>query len=262
MIHGNIATNIVFDDFGQYARLPFLISPQFKLHQLDEFSINGAPTVFIVNPQNINKSLEIFEQLPEEVRASSLITGRVEQGQKPPVEQARGTALIHHCSDKKFLTWINLVAGNEVNAIYLDWFVPLKVFPPYAYNENLLIRAFDSLPLKSANEIQRKYLEKTVHCSSFKLEYLCKQIYGMTPGRLLRIWRYFALTKKFMAEEARLGTNSRRGRSPLRTLENDYCEALIRLLKISYSDLRFAAQKEHWIAVWVAALRNEIEDYY
>ncbi|KAA3659288.1 MAG: hypothetical protein DWQ10_09140 [Calditrichaeota bacterium] len=262
MNHGTMAINLVFDDFGEHSRLPFLTSPQFNLHHIDAYTPDNTPSIFIVDPSNADQSLALYEALPHKTKASSVVTGRVEPDERPPLEQPGGTIFIHNCNDKKFLTWINLIAARRVNFFYLDWFVPLRVSPPYTYNEGLLIKAFDSLPVKHANEIQRKYLEKTVHCSSFKLDYLCKQIYGITPGKLLRIWRYFALTHKFMIEEAQLGSQPRRGRSPLRTIENDYCEALIRLLKISYSDLRLAAQDQHWIALWVAALRKVTPEFY
>ncbi|KAA3619574.1 MAG: hypothetical protein DWQ05_02295 [Calditrichaeota bacterium] len=262
MNNGTLVTNFVLDDFGQNSRLPYLISSEIKLTQLQHYKPNGSPTLFILSQKNLQIGQKFYEQMDAEAKRSSLITSRTLPNELPPVDQATGTIIIHHCNDKKFMAWLNLLAGKTVNRIYLDWFVPLKVFHPYSYSQGLLIKAFDNLPIKKAAEIQRKDLENTVHCSSFKLDYLSKQIYGLTPGRLLRIWRYFVLTEKFMTEEALLGIQPRRGRSPLRTVENDYCEALIRLLNISYTELRLAAKDQHWIAVWTAALRKSMQKFY
>ncbi len=262
MINGKIVTTFVIDAIEQNSRLPFLVSSQATLQSIEKFKLNGKPAIFVLDQKNLVRGKNFLDRMDSESKKSSVITARMPVGQIPPCEQPAATIIIPHCDDRKFHLWLNLLAGKPVSNVYLDWFVPLKITQPYSYNQSLLVKAFDNIPLKNAQEIQRKHLEEAIHCSSFKLDYLSKQIYGMTPGKLLRIWRYFVLTNKFMALEGSLGDQSRRGKSPLRTIENDYCEALIRLLNLSYTELRLAAREEHWIAIWVAALRKALQSSF
>lgn len=262
MLNGKIVPTFVIDIEAQHARLPLFTAPGIQVQSLARYEVNGVPAIFVLQQGNLSKGKNFIKQMDPASRRASVITARMPFGEIPPRNQPHATIIIPHCNDRKFQVWLNLLAGRNITHVYLDWFVPLKITTPYTYNQSLLIKTFDNIPFRNAPDIQRKHLQQAIHCSSFKLDYLSKQIYGMTPGKLLRIWRYFVLTNKFMAHESRIGEHSRRGKSPLRTIENDYCEALIRLLKVSYTELRIGARDQHWVAIWVAALRKTLHRYY
>ena len=262
MINGKIVTTFVIDADEQLSRFPFLVSPGTLVQSLEKYKVNGTPAIFVLRQDNLAYGQKFLEEMAPDSRRSSVITTRMAAGKSPPCDQLPATIMIPHCNDRKFQVWLNLLAGRNITHVDWDWFVPLKITTPYSYNQARLVKAFDNIPLKNAPDVQRKYLEQAIHCSSFKLDYLSKQIYGMTPGKLLRIWRYFVLTNSFMAYESRIGDRSRRGKSPLRMIENDYCEALIRLLNLSYTELRLAARNQHWVAIWVAAPRKTLQNFY
>lgn len=78
------------------------------------------------------------------------------------------------------------------------------------------------------------------------------------PGQLLRGWQNFAITANLMCKEKDLKSVSRRGFSPLAEIESDYRRTLQKLLGITYTELRYAAIKEHWAAVWMRNWRKRL----
>ena len=256
------AIHLVIDEFTQEAYYPFSSSFGIQIQKLEDYTTQPAPTIFALGQENLSIGQKLHAQLPQAFKAKSLITARLNFGEEMPMNQPKHTIIIPYCDDKKFITWLHFLAGKSVNHIYLDWFVAIKIVPPYTYSQQLLINAYDNLTILQADTIKRSYLENAVFCSSFKLDYLSRQIYGKTPGRLLRIWRYFVQTARFMDEEEQLTMQQRRGKSPLRTIAGDYCEALIRLLGISYTQLRKDATQQHWIVIWFAAFRKNFNASY
>lgn len=219
---------------------------------LESVTNKQKPCVVIANAQNIDVALKAtIDANPAEV-SETVITGRLARIDKIPEHLPRSTVLLPWCDDDKFADWILLLVGQQDSRVHFDWFFNRREFSSIREQEkfSVLIDALRRLEASEVHSIGPKTLAHRIGCSVRTLDNLCLELYGTWSGRLLRVWRLFCLTARCMRKEAGL-SNGRRGLSPLSAVEGDFRRSLKRLLAMTYTELRLAAKKEHWTAVWM-----------
>lgn len=231
--------------------------PDTQFLRLDEFIPNGKPVVFVLQSQNLPVAESVFRSIDEPAKAQSIITGRVAKGESVPQDLPRHTVLIPWCDDESYLAWLQFLAGIPGIVPSPDWLFVQNWDVHERDDIRRLKVVIDELRIKDICELTAHMLAQKYPCSRSSLAHYCRLLYGVPAGTLCRVWRVFTQTSVFLHEEQKLLPNGRYGQSPIRCLDGDYLNSLARVIGMRYTDLRLAAQREHWVVVLLRGWRGK-----
>lgn len=223
-----------------------------------QFSPNGIPAIILSGAQNPIETDHLLSRISWTARAKSIFTARVPLGERVPLQQPAGMALLPWCDDEIFAWWIALLSGSQTQLIFPQWLAVHRFTPPLEnfHVEKKLDVIGRHLSCWGSHQLLISNLATTLGCSSRHLQKLLPRLTGIKPGLLLRAIDVLATTAKLMQQEALLVLAKRRGHSPLREMENGFRRRLRRLLGMTYTELLHASQTEHWVAVWMRRWRQ------
>lgn len=218
----------------------------------------NVPTVTVASMPNISALNRLCSSHTE---TFSLITGRMPLGEMVPIHQPARMVILPWCSTTVFLNWIALLLSEPQATIFSEWFFARSNEPGISKTVDKLTAVLQNLHTWNFYEMKTANVAMKAGCSQRYMEKQCINLFGVTPGLLLRAYQMFAITAKLMQKEEMIKA-CRRGSSPLAEIPTDYRRSLKRLLGITYTELRQAAIYEHWAAVWMRKWRENLHTNY
>lgn len=248
---------VLVSDRSEFAKRHKRRLPQTSIVPLNEFVPNGEAALFAVARTSVSRAWKRFRKITTPFKNQSIMTGRLTPGDPLLANRLSGAVFIPWCDDEIYVRWVKFLLGFPGIAISPQWFFAKNFTMSCKPALEHLCEVFDALTAADISDLKATILAEKYPCTRRTLERFCRQLFCTTPGYLCRVLRVFARTAEFMRKEQQFLANGSKRKSPLACLDGDYLDSLELVTGLRYADLRLAAEKEHWVAVWMRAWREK-----